>query len=755
MTMLKQLWNQKGLDAAVETATDDRYEFKTIADNIARSVLSLPQDTSNVIGIEGAWGSGKTSLLNLILKSLHQTKDGRTHVLHISPWLSGSSPVEALFLPVATIIQQEMERRHPLKGFKKLWRKYLLSPEAQKVIEYAQDTSSRVLPLVEYIGQFSRIVNGIAGGIKVFTGTRLAVDQKTTTKLRAEIAQQLVSLDLKFIVVMDDLDRLEPSQIAEVFRLVRAVADLPRFTHILCYDRNIITHAVEHALNVGDGNRYLQKIIQLSFKIPRPETFDLRYEFGKRAADLYEQINHQRPDAAMLDDLAKVSDTYGAALSTPREIHQAMNSLTFLYPGMRDFVYFPDLCLLQLIRVTNPALYDWTEHYLTERAVVETGQGALADGEKELFQQELVTLLKRFRASGASSFLTLANWIPGINGHDDEHLNLFEPVSEDFRHNQTTGKRLSSMTHWRYYFAFSAPQNVLPSEFFDRLFVLAALPEKESQLSEQLLSKISSEGSMTGTWFEHILSRLTPGLIKGHNFEECAGLVQFFFDHTDEVSTRFRTRNPWFSLRETGINQVVRHLLEHMLELDETRTAALLEMFVSSGTSPFWTADFMRDLIWEHGLAQNRVTSPSEALLSREITEQLRDRFAVRMNQEEMRSQLLSRQSLLGYLYAWKEMSSLETVKDWVQEVSSTDHGLIDLLMSLRTNVFSSDKGAYRRIDHEQVKDFFDDWDGVRQRVKQVLEDKMLAPELLELKSDMEVNLIDPIQTDIPALKSD
>ncbi|MCZ6095727.1 hypothetical protein O5171_13790 [Escherichia coli] len=36
----------------------------------------------------------------------------------------------------------------------------------------------------------------------------------------------MVSLDLRFIVVMDDLDRLELS-VAEVFRLVRAVADLP------------------------------------------------------------------------------------------------------------------------------------------------------------------------------------------------------------------------------------------------------------------------------------------------------------------------------------------------------------------------------------------------------------------------------------------------------------------------------------------------------------------------------------------------
>ncbi len=75
MKILRQLWNQKGLDAAVENVPEDRYGFRNIAENISRSILSLPQESSNVIGIEGAWGSGKTRLLNLILKSLFQHKD--------------------------------------------------------------------------------------------------------------------------------------------------------------------------------------------------------------------------------------------------------------------------------------------------------------------------------------------------------------------------------------------------------------------------------------------------------------------------------------------------------------------------------------------------------------------------------------------------------------------------------------------------------------------------------------------------------
>lgn len=740
MKMQKKLWNQKGLDAAVENAPEDRYGFRNIADNISRSIISLPQEASNVIGIEGAWGSGKTSLLNLILKSLEQNKDNQTHVLHISPWLSGCDPIEALFLPVATIIQQETDKRYPPTGLKKIWRKYLLSSEAQKVIEYAQDTSSRVLPLVQYIGQFSVIVNWIAGGIKVFSDSRLAIDQKTTTKLRTDIAEQLVRLDLKFIVVMDDLDRLEPSQVAEVFRLVRAVADLPRFTHILCYDRQIITHAVEHALNIGDGSRYLQKIIQLSFKIPRPETFDLRNEFRQKAEALYHQINNQPLDSGLARDLAVVTDTYGAALSTPREIHQAINSLIFLYPGMRDFVYFPDLCLLQLIRVTNLGLYDWTEHYLTERSVIETGQGMLADGEKTIFQEELIRCMKLFKASNADSFLTFSEWIPGISGHDEAHLNLFEPASEDFRHIQTTNKRLSSMTHWRYYFAFSSPQNVLPLAFFDQLFVMAGIPGKQHQLSEEMLSRINSEGSMTGTWFEHILSRLTPSLIKERQFDECAGLLSFFFNYTDTVSERFRIRNSWFSLRKTGINQVVRNLLRHMLDIDEARTIALLNTLVEGGDSPFWIADFMRDLIWEHGLAKNTVSPLSERLLSRENTEQLRHIFAERMNQAEIQQKLLLQQSILGYLYAWKDMSSEENVKEWVREVTSSEQGLIDLLIRLQTSVFSSDRGAYRRIARDQVSPFFDDWPAVEEKIKVMLSGNELTPEQEELKNAMDNN---------------
>ncbi len=75
-------------------------------------------------------------------------------------------------------------------------------------------------------------------------------------------------------------------------------------------------------------------------------------------------------------------------------------------------------------------------------------------------------------------------------------------------------------------------------------------------------------------------------------------------------------------LRETGINQVVRHLLKHMQNIDETRTVTQMEKLIVTGASPFWIADFMRILSGNTVLLKMQYL-PSDALFSRDITERV------------------------------------------------------------------------------------------------------------------------------------
>lgn len=133
---------QKGLDAAIRYFNEDQYGYGVLAESLDNSILLLDNKESAVIGIEGAWGTGKTSLLNLLLIALKDKALKNTFTLNTSPRLSGDSvtPVESLLLPVAAIIEEEERKRlTPEKGISREKEKKI-SGTAKRLFNYTQAT---------------------------------------------------------------------------------------------------------------------------------------------------------------------------------------------------------------------------------------------------------------------------------------------------------------------------------------------------------------------------------------------------------------------------------------------------------------------------------------------------------------------------------------------------------------------------------------------------------------------------------------
>lgn len=246
---------------------------------------------------------------------------------------------------------------------------------------------------------------------------------------------------------------------------MKSVANFPRFRYLLCYDKAVLSQAISQGLGVADGSLYLQKIIQIAFALPRPESFALRQQFLKDAAELYQTVNHSLPADSMQADLTKVANIYGATLKTPREVQTVLNALRFRYAGLQDYVYFPDLCFLQLLHTTNPGLYDWVEEYLSERNVMQAGDGQVSDEEQKALVDSLEHHLTRYFPAAAHSASELKGWVPGIECQmTDQSVTLFVHTGPEQSALLTAGKRLGSQVYWRYYFAFSAPQNILSQQ---------------------------------------------------------------------------------------------------------------------------------------------------------------------------------------------------------------------------------------------------------------------------------------------------
>ena len=73
----------------------------------------------------------------------------------------------------------------------------------------------------------------------------------------------------KQIVIIDDLDRLSHEEIREVFRAVKGVLDLPNIIYVIAYDRAIVASALDE-VHKGKGEAYLEKIVQLQYRLPKP-----------------------------------------------------------------------------------------------------------------------------------------------------------------------------------------------------------------------------------------------------------------------------------------------------------------------------------------------------------------------------------------------------------------------------------------------------------------------------------------------------
>ena len=686
-----------GQDAPISADDDDRYGFTAVADGLAGSIHALEDDAGTVIGIEGRWGAGKTSLLNLLLARLRAASPPGTHVIHFSPWLSGpgGNLAEALLLPVAGILQQVESQREEAdrrlrKRIARWWKKQGKSRNAGaalKVLKYVQQTSGHLAPLADFAGN---AVPGFglglaAKGMDALAKLDLSARGKTAAELRGEIESRLDALGLTFVVVIDDLDRLEPSQAVEVLRLVRSVADFTRFRYVMCYDRDVLAHAVQEGLGVESGRLYLQKIVPLSFSLPRPEALKLRKHFTDGALQIFRDVQGDEPDEETVTALKQAAEVYGESLATPREVVQALSAVRFRYPGLKDYVWFPDLCLLHLIRVTNTTLYDWAEHYLSERAIDITKDARLGGEEKEIHSEKLNYALAQFPTHAARSPWALGLWLPGVGGSMEDKGTTFEPVSEQEEEVATTRRRLASTVYWRYYFAYSSPGNVLTDGEIQEIIRLAA--EDRISLKHRMLNSLTDNGVSSRTWFEHILTRLTPAVTQSAVPAARKELLTFLFNSADDVCDYFRERRPVFWERRFGMEELAEQLIRQLLVEDRTEGLNLLQELFVRGNAVAWIAVFMNDLMEVHGIGGYRGGSESRKFIAPEEMEQLRQKLVERMQRPECQESILKNPYAGRYLWAWRNIAGPDAVKLWMTEYCRSDDAFLRFLLSRRSSI--------------------------------------------------------------------
>lgn len=332
-------------ERAIHTSADDRLERSQFIERLTAAVVSpaTGRATGAVIGITGPWGSGKTSVLNLLSEHIKE-KHQDALVVRFDPWLvSGRNDLIAEFLG-ELIGAINADQKHTEK-FKKLGE-----------------------ILAQYGGQLAPISNLLLPGVGMMASAGFKVMEKALSKkmslndLRTRLVKELEEISAPIVVLIDEIDRVEDGEIRTVAQLVRSVADFPGISYVLAYDSERVIQALGAGAsdeNLGArGRAYLEKIVQL--QIPLPVIFD--NEISRLlTADLYElsaklQLPENFENIMRYGELMEILNGY--VINTLRDIRRLVETFHVLRDMLLGEVDWIDLLAYSALMTKSPGTID-------------------------------------------------------------------------------------------------------------------------------------------------------------------------------------------------------------------------------------------------------------------------------------------------------------------------------------------------------------------------------------------------------------
>lgn len=218
-------------DSPIQRPEDDTLGRTAEAKSFARQVLAIDMTEGVVVGVLGAWGSGKTSFVNLARKDFAQAD---VPILDFNPWMFSGT-------------QQLVEH-----FFDELTAQLNIRPGLAKIGKALDD--------------YSDVFTGVARVATKGLGIFLQRKKTGISQNRDSVKKILAKLDKPIVVVLDDIDRLLVSEIRDMFMLIRLIANFPNIVYIVAFDRT----RVEKALSEQGmpGRHYLEKILQVVIDLP-------------------------------------------------------------------------------------------------------------------------------------------------------------------------------------------------------------------------------------------------------------------------------------------------------------------------------------------------------------------------------------------------------------------------------------------------------------------------------------------------------
>lgn len=334
------------LDRPIQQKDQDKLGRGPFVEQLTDALVDKKTNRSSglVVSLLGAWGSGKSSILNLLEADL-QSRYQNAVVLRFDPWLIANrdSLVRQFLSDLGNVLSKDLGAANKA---------------AKKAGELLSEYDDAINIGIDAVGLLT--IPLFSSGLKA-AKSALKRNEKTLHQLKTEINETIKDIPYPIVVLIDEVDRLDDGEVLEIMRLVKAVADFPNVSYLIAYDVDRVVEALGASARTTEdaGNRgraYLEKIVQHQVFLPalfEAELIEMfRSEVKAVASEAQFPVSRYSEDRYTVVENAIVP----TLIRTPRDLKRCVGIFRTLYLMVGGEVNWIDLLGYATLLAKAPSL---------------------------------------------------------------------------------------------------------------------------------------------------------------------------------------------------------------------------------------------------------------------------------------------------------------------------------------------------------------------------------------------------------------
>lgn len=287
---------------------------------VALAKFIKQSETPMTIGVQGPWGSGKTSLLFSVWDEIKQ--DDTMAQIWVNSWEhSLMSSSEETLIKITTEI-------------------------ANKIVEF-DDKQKQNSQIKKITGKL--LMGSLTAGAALTAGAKAAdlvndllsdENQTPIKQLKEELQasvnrvfERTTNQKKRFIIFIDDLDRIEPADAVSLLELLKNIFSVNHCVFVLAIDYDVVIKGLskkfgeKNTQNEREYKAFFDKVIQLTFKMPMSN-----YDIGNYVYNLLDKTQFISDLSLERQELKEYFHKIIALTvkGNPRSIKRLVNSLTLM-----------------------------------------------------------------------------------------------------------------------------------------------------------------------------------------------------------------------------------------------------------------------------------------------------------------------------------------------------------------------------------------------------------------------------------------